>query len=198
MSLPTIPTTWPNLFRSIQGPLDGIDCEIVGTIPSDLAGNFVAMGPSLFDVAGRPVESWFDGQGGMHRFQIDGGSNSATAWSKVVESNDYRDEQDAGVQTINHFAMNTPSQKPGQGVRTANTSNTQAFVWRNELFALYEGGWPVQMDPSDLSTPDDATRISASSTRARSCRPTGTDTRAGTPTTTTACAARAPWTCSRC
>ncbi len=156
MPTPPIPTTWGNLFRSSRGewPKDrdeeGEPLRIEGRVPTDLRGDFVAQGPALYTVLGRPVNSWFDGQGGVHRIRL--GDLRASFWSRVVESQDWREQKQKARVEINHFAMNSPFTLPFEGVRTFNTANTQVLPWQDKLMACYEGGWPVLLDPKTLAS----------------------------------------------
>jgi all-trans-8'-apo-beta-carotenal 15,15'-oxygenase len=157
-----IPTTWPMLFKTgqEQGVGDdrstGAECIVeYGTIPPELDGDLVAMGPLQFEVQGEPVNSWFDGQGGVHRIRLMPGHNQATVWTRVIESESYKDEVAAGKQTINHFHMRDPTTGLLKGAETANVSNTQMMVWRDHWLALYEGGVPVEMDPETLDSLDE-------------------------------------------
>lgn len=154
------PKTWPDLFKTGEevGSADGgAPCGVEGTIPPELDGDLVAMGPLHFEVQGTPVNSWFDGQGGIHRIRLHPGDNSAEVWTRVAESDTWLEEEELGAIAIHHFALPKPNTAPLKGAATANVSNTQLLFWRNHWMALYEGGVPVEVKAECLSrceTPD--------------------------------------------
>jgi all-trans-8'-apo-beta-carotenal 15,15'-oxygenase len=161
---PPISKKWGGLFNSLRNEIPeqkgllGMGqpiWEIEGTIPEDLNGDFIASGPVRFTILGAPVNSWFDGQGGMHRIRINGGK--VAQWSRVVESDDYKAEEKAGVLEINHFNSDAKTSAPFSGARTFNTSNTQPMLWQDRLFSMYEGGLPVEMRNATLETIGDTT-----------------------------------------
>ncbi len=156
---PPIPERWGGLFNSLRHELPREISrretgepirEVEGTVPDDLNGDFLASGPVSFTVLGEPVNSWFDGQGGIHRVRINGGK--VVAWSRIVRSDDYRQAQKAGVMEVNHFNMNAHTVLPFQGARTFNTANTQPMMWQDRLFAMYEGGLPVELSDRPLDS----------------------------------------------
>lgn len=161
---PAIPKNWGGLFNSLRREAPGQTgkaavgerCTVIeGTIPDGLNGDFIASGPVMFTILGAPVNSWFDGQGGVHRVRING--QKVHQWSRLVETQDYKDEEASGVITVNHFNSNAPLVVPFSGARTFNTSNTQCMMWNDRLFSLYEGGLPTELDVQTLESKGEST-----------------------------------------
>jgi all-trans-8'-apo-beta-carotenal 15,15'-oxygenase len=161
---PPIPTKWGGLFNSLRHEIPRDPHrretgepirEIEGAVPEDLNGDFMASGPVLFTVLGEPVRSWFDGQGGIHRIRMNG--SKVSTWSRIVRSADYRNDEEKGVMETNHFNMNAHTVLPFQGARTFNTANTQPMMWQDRIFAMYEGGLPVELSDRPLDSLHDTT-----------------------------------------
>jgi carotenoid cleavage dioxygenase-like enzyme len=107
---PKLGTTWPGVFQSLRKQFEWTDLQVEGTIPAELSGSFIASGPAMYTVHGTPVGSWFDGQGALHRVAFCEGK--VTAWSKLVQSNDLKQEAASGYALRNRFSRQGNSKKP--------------------------------------------------------------------------------------
>lgn len=147
---PTLGTTWPGLFQSHRRVVDHEMAEVEGELPEQLSGTFLASGPSIFTIIGRPAESWFDGQGAIHRVSIADGR--ATCTSRLVESDDIRKERDERYAPKGRFSTKGHDNALMARVDSTNLANTQPLRWGDRLFAMYEAGHPVELDPATLQS----------------------------------------------
>lgn len=125
--------------------------EVTGTLPDDLIGTLVRVGPGLFERFGGRVSHPFEADGVVSavRFEGRGGATGAAA---VIESEGFREEQAAGRRLYGPGAPWHRQLRNAFGMRSKNTANTSAWIWNGRLFALMEGGKPTELDPETLAT----------------------------------------------
>lgn len=80
--------------------------EIRGEIPDDLTGIFLRAGPARNELAGKPFGHWFDGDGGVSTFRIEGGK--VKYQSSFVKTPKYLDETEAQAVKYRSFGHNAP------------------------------------------------------------------------------------------
>lgn len=124
---------------------------ITGTLPEDLIGTLVRVGPGLFERFGVRVKHPFEADGVVSAVRFDGrgGARGAAA---VIESAGYREEQAAGRRLYGAGAPWLRQLRNGLTMRSKNTANTSAWCWNGRLFALMEGGKPTEIDLETLAT----------------------------------------------
>jgi all-trans-8'-apo-beta-carotenal 15,15'-oxygenase len=152
-------------------PTEGIQPHqadiIEGKIPSDLQGMLCRNGPGRIRIGDNQYGHWFDGDGFVTRLCIDGTSQTATYSGNYVETERFQAQQKIEQKTGNvPLAQPGAWTKRGQGrwwenlfVIPTNPSNTNVIFFPNKqgeatpsMYALSEGGSPVQMDPMTLDT----------------------------------------------
>ena len=122
---------------------------IEGRWPAGLRGTFYRNGPARFELGGERYRHWFDGDGMVHAWHIDGGSVRHEA--RFVRTAKYVEESAAGQ--FLYPAFNTAiSRRPVGNNDTVNTANTNVVRHAGKLYALWEGGSATELDPAGLAT----------------------------------------------
>ena len=121
-----------------------------GRVPAGLAGTLFRNGPGKFRRPGGSATHWFDGDGLMRAFRISDGR--ATMGARFADTPKRRYEREIGaVVTPGFGTVGDPRARIGLN-DDANAANTAVMVAGDEIWALWEGGSPTAMSPSDLST----------------------------------------------
>lgn len=142
---------WGLAFSDRDGDLPPAPMSRVsGACPAGLAGSLYRNGPGKFRRPGGSVAHWFDGDGLVRAFRIQGGEASLAA--RFVDTAKRRADSAASAVVTPGFGT------PGRaGVRIgsaddANPANISVIAVAGELWALWEGGSPTAIEPADLST----------------------------------------------
>jgi all-trans-8'-apo-beta-carotenal 15,15'-oxygenase len=125
--------------------------DVVGTIPTDLSGTFLRIGPGLFEREGRRYEHVLDGDGFVASFRIQDGKCSYKG--RFVETEMYLEERAAD--RILHRNVFGTQRKGGFWTNAfdlalKNVANTNLLSWSGRLFALWEAGRPYELNPKTL------------------------------------------------
>ena len=118
--------------------------------PAGLSGALYRNGPGKFHRPGGSVAHWFDGDGLVRAFRIADGR--ATLEARFVDTPKRRADTAANAVVTSGFG--TPA-GPGARLRNgddANAANISVMRVGDELWALWESGSPIALDPADLST----------------------------------------------
>ncbi len=123
---------------------------VAGRAPAGLSGTLFRNGPARFRRAGGAAGHWFDGDGMVRRFALHDGGAQLSA--RFVDTAKRRIEAKADAMIVPGFG--TPA---GPGVvltnpDDANAANTSVMMADGELWALWEAGSPMRMDPATLTT----------------------------------------------
>lgn len=161
-------------------PVDGIPLHNVtiveGKIPKDLQGMLCRNGPGRIRIGDTQYGHWFDGDGVISQLCLDGTTQRATFQASYVQTDRFQAQQ-AIHQTRGDVPMATAGAwtKRGRGkwwenlfAIPTNPSNTNVIFLDNKsdvgngnddtttkrprLFALAEGGYPVEIDTASLET----------------------------------------------
>lgn len=139
------PSNAPRLFKA---ELDVRDCEVEGTIPSDLNGAFYRVGPDP-QYPLHPKNIPFDGEGHVGMFRLKDGRVDYR--SRFVKNDRYLAQDKAGKSLFPMYrnpAMDDPSVK---GL-SRSTANTHIINHKNMLLALKEDSPPSALDLLTLET----------------------------------------------
>jgi all-trans-8'-apo-beta-carotenal 15,15'-oxygenase len=136
-----------------SGDVDGT-ALLRGRWPAELRGRFYRNGPALFERAGERYHHWFDGDGMVQQFTLEGaqGNGRVTHKGRLVRTAKLRAEQQAGRFLMNALGTSIEGGPPGSGPDAFNTANTNAIEHAGRVLAMWEGGSAYAMDPRDLST----------------------------------------------
>jgi all-trans-8'-apo-beta-carotenal 15,15'-oxygenase len=121
-----------------------------GRAPADLTGTLFRNGPGKFRRAGGSATHWFDGDGLMRAFRVRDGQVSLEARFADTPKRRWESEIDAVV-TPGFGTAGDARARIGSN-DDANAANTAVMVAGDEVWALWEGGSPLAMSASDLST----------------------------------------------
>jgi len=122
-----------------------------GALPAGLRGTLYRNGPASFQVGDDPLHP-FDGDGQLRRFAFRDDGVWLTA--RFVRTRERLAEADAG--RLLHRGLGTPA--PGGAlanafrVRFRNAANTGVLPRGDDVWALWEGGWPHVLDAESLET----------------------------------------------
>ena len=136
------------VFADMVGERAG-DATIKGRMPADLDGVFFRNGPGRFELGGERYHHWFDGDGFAQRWQIAQGKVSHRG--KFVATQKFTDESQAGQFLYPGFG----TQITRRGVKsndTMNAANTNLLPFNGRLYALWEGGSAIELNPGTLDT----------------------------------------------
>lgn len=121
-----------------------------GRAPADLTGTLFRNGPGKFRRPGGSATHWFDGDGLMRAFRVNDGQVTLEARFADTPKRRWESEIDAVVTP----GFGTPGDARARigSNDDANAANTAVMVAGDEVWALWEGGAPMAMAASDLST----------------------------------------------
>ncbi|MXO60615.1 lignostilbene alpha-beta-dioxygenase [Altererythrobacter salegens] len=137
-----------------RAEIDLYDCEVEGSLPSDLDGAFYRVGP---DPQYPKDPKWagdipFDGEGHVSMFRIkDGHVDYRTRYAK----NQRWKAQHEARRSLFGMYRNHMTDDPSVEGLSRGTANTQLFVHHKKLLVFKEDSPPVAMDPLTLETTDD-------------------------------------------
>ncbi len=126
--------------------------NIEGQIPSDLQGTLFRNGPGLFEIGGETIGHIFDADGMLRVFRFQ--DEKVYFQNRYVRTKGYLKEQQE--QTILYRGFGT--QKSGGWLANLfntnfkNAANTNIIYWGKKLWAMWEGGYPHQLNPETLET----------------------------------------------
>jgi len=123
---------------------------VFGKIPKGLSGIFYRNGPALFERDGVRVSHWFDGDGMVHAYNINGGKVSHK--SRMVRTEKYVREEEAGRFLMSGLGTKIENSVPMNGPDNINLANTSVLPIGGELLALWEGGSAYRLDDTSLET----------------------------------------------
>lgn len=138
-------------FRGLDGQdLAAQGLTIEGRWPRELRGRYFRNGPAMTQRAGQRYHHWFDGDGLLQAWQIDGGRVRHQA--RFVQTQKFRTEQAAGRFLLPAFGTAIHSDRPVRSADSMNTANTSVMLQGDGLYALWEGGSAYELDPDTLAT----------------------------------------------
>lgn len=131
------------------------DCALAlteGAIPNDLHGTLYRNGPGRFAVGRDRYSHPFDGDGMISSFRFDG--RSVRYRNAYVKTAEFQAEELRGRTLYRSFGTNRPGGLLQNALRTKfkNAANTGVISHGGRLLALWEGGWPHELDHDTLET----------------------------------------------
>ncbi len=121
-----------------------------GRAPTNLSGTLYRNGPALFQRGDTILNHWFDGDGLVRSFTLNGGE--ATLAARFVETIKRKHDSAAGQFIMPGFGSRAAENAPVTAPDDANAANTSVLSVGDALWALWEVGSPYAIDPKDLST----------------------------------------------
>lgn len=122
-----------------------------GQLPEDLRGSLYRNGPGRLERQGQRVSHWFDGDGAVLAVHFADGQ--ATATYRYVQSAGYADEEAADQFLYSGYGSLAPGPFWQRwNAQLKNAGNTSVLALPDKLLALWEGGWPHDLDLHTLET----------------------------------------------
>jgi all-trans-8'-apo-beta-carotenal 15,15'-oxygenase len=121
-----------------------------GKAPAGLRGTLYRNGPARFRRGDTANGHWFDGDGMIRSWRVDGGNARLAA--RFVDTPKRRLEQKLGRVVIPGFGTES---RPGAAVSSnddTNPANTSIISAGGDMLALWEAGSPAVIDPETLAT----------------------------------------------
>lgn len=145
------PAGWTLGVADVEGDIAPTQLELVsGRGPSGLMATLYRNGPAKFRRGATTSGHWFDGDGLIRRFRIDGGT--ATLNARFVDTPKRRLETKLGAIVQPGFGSARGAGAVVTGPDATNPANTSVQMIGGELMALWEAGSPTVVDATTLST----------------------------------------------
>ncbi|MFW5708439.1 MAG: carotenoid oxygenase family protein, partial [Bacteroidota bacterium] len=125
---------------------------ISGSIPQELQGTLFRNGNGNHQHMGTPYDHVFDGDGMINKFEI---KKDGIVYSNAyVKTREFQEEVSAGKMLYRSFGTNLPGGwlKNIGKLSFKNAANTNVIQFGGKTLALWEGGWPHEIDPETLQT----------------------------------------------
>jgi carotenoid cleavage dioxygenase-like enzyme len=145
---------WQSSFAPYAGPLkaalDSGPLRVEGRWPQALQGSFFRVGPARRELGGQTMNHWFDGDGMVQAFRFRDGQVSHQG--TLLSTPKLKTEEAAGRLLYSGFAQTLPDARPSNGSDNLNPANINllALPGSGELFALWEAGSALKVDPKTL------------------------------------------------
>ena len=124
--------------------------RVHGRVPEGLKGVLYRNGPAQFRRPGGSSKHWFDGDGMVRRWQIEDGNVELRA--RFADTAKRRQEEEVGAMLMPGFGtLSDPRARIGSA-DDASPANTSVHKVGDKLWALWEAGSPLEMDPVTLET----------------------------------------------
>lgn len=138
--------------QCVKDEFDRVPLKLNGTIPAALNGVLFRNGNGRFVHQHMKYKHLFDGDGMISRFEIKGQSIHYS--NRYVRTEEFVAEEAAGKILHRSFGTNIPGGfwKNFLKMKFKNAANTSLVWHNNKLLALWEGGWPHEVDPESLET----------------------------------------------
>ena len=137
-------------YAPIYEEITAEDMEVIGESPSDVAGNFLRVGPNPYYVPDVEKYHIFDGDGMIHGVHIRDGK--ATYRNRFIDSDGLRAEREKGEWIYPGLNLFGEALARGEIPPSKNTGNTAMTFHNNQLYALMEGGTPYRVSLPELVT----------------------------------------------
>jgi len=139
--------------RAVQNEFENhLIQKISGDLPDELNGYLFHNGNGNHQQHGIPYQHIFDGDGLINKFEF---RPPEVFYSNTyVKTNEFLKEARAGKMLYRSFGTNLPGGwvKNAGKVHFKNTANTNIIYHADRMLALWEGGVPHLIDPSNLKT----------------------------------------------
>jgi all-trans-8'-apo-beta-carotenal 15,15'-oxygenase len=151
---------WSSSYEAYDGPfnqrfsgtLESAVLPVEGRLPASLSGTFYRNGPARMRLGRTAYSHWFDGDGMVQAFRFSNGTvghrGVLLRTPKLVE------EEIAGRFLYAAFGTPLPGARPVRNADTLNVANINLLPMNDgrDLYALWEAGSAVKIDPRTLHT----------------------------------------------
>jgi carotenoid cleavage dioxygenase-like enzyme len=156
------PDAWRSSYAPYNGPLTAPlasgPLPVQGRWPEALKGTLYRVGPARRELGGVAMNHWFDGDGMLQAFRLEGGQALTHTPPRIshrgvlLATPKLTAEEAAGRLLYSGFATPLAGSPPLSGPDDVNPANINllALPARKELFALWEAGSALAVDPVTL------------------------------------------------
>ena len=123
---------------------------VSGRVPDGLSGRLFRNGPALFERGRKRVDHWFDGDGMVQSFHLNG--QKLHHKGVYVKTTKYLEEKKAGRYLVSGFGTSIGGDSSISGPDDVNVANTSVIEIGGSLYALWEGGSAYEIDTETLAT----------------------------------------------
>lgn len=141
---------WKIGFATPPADLPPVRTAVRGRFPDAVAGTLFRIGPAGHDLGGERYRHWFDGDGMVHRFVIEG--TQVHHQGRYVKTPKRVAEVQAGRRLTEAFGTIPPGVEPPTSADSINVANTSVLPLAGEVLALWEGGSATRIDARTLDT----------------------------------------------
>ena len=152
----TPPNAWHSSYTPYNGPvkapLDSGPLRVQGRWPAALNGTLYRVGPARRELGGVSMNHWFDGDGMLQAFRFE--RDRISHRGMFLATPKLKAEEAAGRLLYSGFAQTLPNSPSLAGPDTINPANINllSLPGSGELFALWEAGSALAVDPVTLET----------------------------------------------
>ncbi|RST49567.1 carotenoid oxygenase family protein [Variovorax sp. DXTD-1] len=143
-------TPWKSGFATPADDLPLTRAKVRGRFPDAVAGTLFRNGPAGHDLGGQRYRHWFDGDGMVHRFMIEG--TDVRHQGRYVATPKRVAELRADRRLTEGFGTMPPGAEPPSSPDSINVANINVLPMQGELLALWEGGSATRLDARTLET----------------------------------------------
>lgn len=146
-----VASDWSLATADVEGDVAPRALSLVhGRPPQGLSGSLYRNGPAKFRRAGGASQHWFDGDGLIRRFRIEHGQASLAA--RFADTAKRRQEMEVGAMLMPGFGTVADPRARIASADDVSPANTSVHKVGDRLWALWEAGSPLAMDPETLAT----------------------------------------------
>jgi all-trans-8'-apo-beta-carotenal 15,15'-oxygenase len=138
---------WKSVGIEALGPTRA---TIEGRWPSSLSGTLYRNGPAWHERGALRYQHWFDGDGMLQAWCCRDGH--VTHAGRMVATTKFAQEQRSGRFEVRAAGTAIPGAPPARNSDDMNTANTAVFRLGKRVFALWEGGSAIEVDPDSLES----------------------------------------------
>lgn len=124
--------------------------RVQGKVPRDLSGTLYRNGPGKWHRPGKSATHWFDGDGLVRAFSLTDGQAILSA--AFVDTPKRRADEAAHAVVSGGFGTPMAEHVTVNSSDDFNAANISVVLRGNELWALWEAGSPIVIDPRTLAT----------------------------------------------
>uniref|UniRef100_A0A146MFP7 Beta,beta-carotene 9',10'-oxygenase n=1 Tax=Lygus hesperus TaxID=30085 RepID=A0A146MFP7_LYGHE len=132
------------LFKSTDEQIEPLTATITGDIPKWLKGDFLSIGPGVFDIKDFTVNHWCDGFGVVCKFSILGDKAQVTFTKRHINSDAYNKAKTVGKPVYTEFGTKAYSD-PSKGFFSKIMNNVLPELTDNETNCIYKLGQTIYL-----------------------------------------------------
>jgi carotenoid cleavage dioxygenase-like enzyme len=142
---------WGLAFGDLDEDVSERSLDLIhGKAPADLSGVLYRNGGARFRRRGGDAAHWFDGDGLIRRYSLQAGAAKLSA--RFVDTPKRRADAAAKAVVSGGFGTASAPSAVVSSPDDVNAANISVITRGNELWALWEAGSPIAVDPTTLAT----------------------------------------------